>query len=250
MPAPKRQTQPLTGIAQTTTTPVLAKKVIEEIAANLKNLPAANFTLINYRSPNSLPQSCAQILFQEKLLDQQGQVIPTNLGRLRKEDFVTSLRLKLIYALVKSSWQKHLFQIADILRQQQPEKYHRHLLAFSRLFAEHYSYYPASAFFESGYIHLISPRLALKRLPYQKSLEEAKSILNKKLGQDKNELADSAYHFLKATDKNVAQIKGQTLTDELASAVKASEVILPLFDLKIDHASFPQISVSYSFPEG
>src|SRR3989344_6118243 len=111
MPAPQAKRQPSTSLAQKSFAPDSPQKVIADIAREIKNLPGVNFTLINSQTPNSLPQSCAKILHRENLLDQEGQVVAQSLPLLRQENFVRQLSLKLVYAVVKSDWQQHLFQI-------------------------------------------------------------------------------------------------------------------------------------------
>lgn len=250
-PDPKRQK---TTIAQGTLPPKNVNLAIKQLRETLKILKPVNFIYHTANNPYSLPDAFGRIFYQEELVDTTGKVIPANLAKMDKSDFVQILTAKLTYSFIRSQFLQQLFQITQSAAQLLllENIYTTHYQAFCRLLADHYSFFPTDAYLELHYPQLFSAKPTLNRYPVDLALNQATKKLNQSLIIDKEYLTHNLQAFLEAANQetrpqNLVKLN-QEIIEKILTLTEESTLQVNDFNILINKDEFPKIAMQYILP--
>jgi len=256
MASPARKLKPQPALAQPSLRPRNIQATINNIAQELKTLRPVNFTLTTTTNPYSLPESFGQILHQEDLLDISGNKNTQNIVKLHNQEFLQKLIAKLTYSLVRSQFLQQIFatNLATAKLIQLPKPYSIHYQAFSRLMAEHYSYFPANIYIELHYPQLFTLNPTLNRYPVDLAVKQAQEKLLQVLNSDKERLIHNLQAYLEAAA--IQQTKtsellnlNRKIVNQILTLIDTTSLEMNDFVVLINKKVFPQIAVQYIFPQ-
>lgn len=244
---PVRKRKPQISLAQQKPKPITLKKVVDKICHDYKELKPVGF-IYTTNNPFSLPNSFAQTLFHEELLNSAGQPIIQNLSRLNDPIYLKKLTAKLTYCLIKGRFYEQLFQLnlASAKLVEFPQDYQLHYQAFSYLFSDHYSYLLSNAYMELHYPQLLSFQPILNRFPVNIAVKETQKTLLQQLDNDKNKLVGNLQAFLFAAKPINSSKLSRAIIDNIISLATHSLPAMQEFNIDLENSSFPQISIHYS----
>jgi len=251
MPLPQRK--PKLKLAQKPQQLPSLKTFVNSIASQYRQLKPTVFTLTSPDNPHSLPSTCSELLFDEKLLNQSGKINHQHIHKLKDTKYLNSLKAKLIYGLIKSQYHQQLSILSNLIKNttELHPNLHQYHLSFTNLFANYHSYTPASIYLTNRHPHLLSPRLKLTRLSNQESTQLAQKALVSELNKIKPQFQTTLSQFFDPAVSANKKIKPNTATKFTQEFYQTLEnLTLDTQDLTINFSqqTFPIIKINYHFP--
>jgi len=251
MPLPQRK--PKLKLAQTPQQLPNLKAFVSSIASQYHQLKPTVFTLSSLDNPHSLPLTCSELLFDEKLLNQSGKINRQHIYKLKDTKYLNSLKAKLIYGLIKSQYHQQLSILSNLIKnttELHPDLNQYHL-SFTNLFADYHSYTPANIYLANRHPHLLSPRLKLTRLSNQQSTQLAQTALINELKKIKPQFQTTLSQFFNpavSTNKKIKPNTAAKFTQEFYQALENLALDTQDLTINLNHQSFPSIKINYHFP--
>jgi len=251
MPLPQRK--PKLKLAEKTKKLPNLKTFVKNIASQYHQLKPTIFTLTSPDNPYSLPSTCSEILFDEKLLNQSGKINHQHLHKLKDLKYLNSLKAKLIYGLIKSQYRQQLSLLCNLTKnttELHPDL-HEYYLSFTNLFSDYHSYTPANIYLINRHPHLLSPRLKLTRLPNQKATQLAQKALINELKEIKPQFQTTLSQFfdpvISTTDK-IPKNTAEQFTQKFYQTLQSLSLDTQDLSIDLNQETFPQININYHFP--
>lgn len=225
----------------------------QKLADYVDKLPPVSFSFYddNPNNPYSLPTKVGAVFVREGLMDDQGQVVFANKGKLNDPDFVRRLENKVLFCIVQNAMENAIYQnlknkFNDPLFMTINLEQAWHELAL--FLADYYSTRAAAIFMGEHYPDKLTGFKVVSRFPYQMVNKQIAKTINELVKKDQTKIGETIEFFLTTKE----WLKPKQKTSLIAKAVGICINTIPhsatfpmSIKIEFDSNQFPFFNIEY-----